>query len=554
VASHLDRLVDDFIAEELAESPVLATVLGVDGHDHELGDFSAEAMVARDRRAGVWLDRFAGLPDDNLSAEERIDRDLAVARLRGRTIMSDWQAWRRDPAVYLGPCLNGVFTLFIHRLHDEAELAGAATDRLRLVEQVLAAAETNLDAELCNPLILDRAIGQCRAGARYARELVPGEVDDAGCRAILADAGEAAALAYERFQARLEQLAAHATGPYAIGEDHYSALLEKRELLGYDAREMRERGRAAYAALDEEMGELAERIAPGSGWRTVLERLNADHPDSPESMRAAYEHWTETARRHLVENAVVTVPDGEECLVVPSPPFQRPVLAVASYMAPPAFRPSRRGHFFVPFPPDGTPEAEVQKRLETNSFSSIPTIAAHETYPGHHWHLVWMQGRARPLRRLLRTPYFSEGWALYAEALMREHGFFADPRRELAHLDARIFRAARIVVDTSLHIGDMDVAGAVEFMRTKASLSEPTARAEVGRYCATPTQASAYLTGALEIERIRAGYLDAGLGDVRSFNDTIAASGALPIALAERAVMVRRGEGNLPPSGHPPSD
>ena len=199
MASHLDRLVDDFIAEELAESPVLATVLGVDGHDHELGDFSAEAMVARDRRAGAWLDRFAGLPDDDLSAEERIDRDLAVARLRGRTVMSDWQAWRRDPAVYLGPCLNGVFTLFIHRLHDEAELAGAATDRLRLVEQVLAAAETNLDAELCNPLILDRAIGQCRAGARYARELVPGEVDDAGCRAILADAGEAAALAYERF-------------------------------------------------------------------------------------------------------------------------------------------------------------------------------------------------------------------------------------------------------------------------------------------------------------------------------------------------------------------
>jgi uncharacterized protein (DUF885 family) len=73
-------------------------------------------------------------------------------------------------------------------------------------------------------------------------------------------------------------------------------------------------------------------------------------------------------------------------------------------------------------------------------------------------------------------------------------------------------------------------------MRTKASLSEPTARAEVGRYCTWPTQASSYLTGAIEIERIRAAYLAAGTGDVRAFNDTIAGSGALPIALAERAV------------------
>jgi uncharacterized protein (DUF885 family) len=179
----------------------------------------------------------------------------------------------------------------------------------------------------------------------------------------------------------------------------------------------------------------------------------------------------------------------------------------------------------------------VQKRLETNSRHSIPTISVHEAYPGHHWHLVWMQQNPRPLRKVIGTSYFAEGWALYAEKLLREHGFFSDPRHELCQLDARVFRAARIVVDTSLHIGDMDFEEAVTFMSTKASLSEPTARAEVGRYCSWPTQASSYLTGSLEIERIRSQYLDAGKGDVRSFNDTIAGSGYMPIALAERAVM-----------------
>jgi uncharacterized protein (DUF885 family) len=214
-------------------------------------------------------------------------------------------------------------------------------------------------------------------------------------------------------------------------------------------------------------------------------------------------------------------------------------MAVASNAAPPAFKPASTGHFFVPYTPDGTPPEEIEKRLETNSFSTIPTVAVHEAYPGHHWHLTWMQERARPIRRVLRTPYFTEGWALYAEGLMREQGFFADPRHELCHLDARIFRAARIVVDTSLHMGEMTVDEAIDHMQQSASLSEPTARAEVGRYCAWPTQASSYLTGALEIERIRARYLEEGPadGDLRSFNNTIAGSGGLPIALAERAVM-----------------
>jgi uncharacterized protein (DUF885 family) len=253
-------------------------------------------------------------------------------------------------------------------------------------------------------------------------------------------------------------------------------------------------------------------------------------------MRQKYEEWTEKARQFLIDTGLVTLPEGERCLVDPSPPFQRPIMAVASYSSPPAFKPGLTGHFFVPFPPDGTPPEEVAKRLATNSHSSIPTIAVHEAYPGHHWHLSWMHKLDRPVRKVVTTSYFTEGWALYAERLMREHGFYRDPRHELCHLDARIFRAARIVVDTSLHIGDMSFEEAVEHMRTKASLSEPTARAEVGRYCTWPTQASSYLTGAIEIERIRAAYLAAGTGDVRAFNDTIAGSGALPIALAERAV------------------
>jgi uncharacterized protein (DUF885 family) len=154
----------------------------------------------------------------------------------------------------------------------------------------------------------------------------------------------------------------------------------------------------------------------------------------------------------------------------------------------------------------------------------------------------------RRLRRVLTTPYFSEGWALYAERVMRERGFFTDPIQELYHLQATIFRAARIVVDTSLHLGEMSEDEAIRFMVDRAGLPEPTARAEVGRYCWWPTQAASYLTGCLEILRIRERYLEGrGVGEedpkevdvaiLRDFHDRLTGSGSLPLGLAAQAVL-----------------
>jgi uncharacterized protein (DUF885 family) len=196
-----------------------------------------------------------------------------------------------------------------------------------------------------------------------------------------------------------------------------------------------------------------------------------------------------------------------------------------------------RGHFFVPFPPDGASADEIQQRLENNSFAAIPTTSVHEAYPGHHWHLVTAKGNPSRIRRSFRTPYFTEGWGLYAEQVMREQGFFSDPRHEMSQVEATLFRAARIIVDTSLHIGDMSFDEAVEFMQTRANLPLPTARAEVTRYCTWPTQASAYLTGCLEILRIRGRYTRERGGSLREFHDQIAHSGGLPIALAEQAAL-----------------
>ena len=539
------ELADAFLKEEYEDSPVTASSLGLTDYDERLDDLSRHAFerrMADDRR---WLAAFRGVRDDGLTDAERIDRDLIVSTLRGREILHEHAMWKRQPATYLGPGLQGVFVLFLHRLRPERELAEAARARLERVPASLEQGMANIDPAITPPIYVERAIGQSKAAARYARELVPAEVQDKALREQLAIAGDAAAKAFDRFTAWLVELQKKAVGKYAIGEAGYSALLREKELLPYDARQLRERGREQYDLLAAEMKRLAKEIAGHEDWVGLLHELNKIHAADPEGMRREYEEWTMAARDFLKRTGLVTLPPGEKCLVVPSPHFQRPVLAVASYNAPPPFSDSMTGHFNVPFPPDGTPAEEIQKRLEGNCTNGIPTTSVHEAYPGHHWHLVMSKSNPSKVRQTFRTPYFSEGWALYAERAMREQGFFEDPRQELYHVEATIFRAARIVVDTSLHMGEMSFDDGVKFMMEKANLTAPNARAEVGRYCSWPTQASSYLTGMLEIVDIRTRYLARrGASDVpalRAFHDAITSSGGLPTALAERAIQSTQG-------------
>jgi uncharacterized protein (DUF885 family) len=544
-------LVDDFLEREFDLSPIRASQLGLTQYDERFDDLSAAAFEARDAETAAWLERFDAVSDGELTPAEQIDRDLIRAVLRGRLILADWQNWRRDPATYTNAALDGIFTLFLHRLRPETELISAAIARMREIPRALQEGRANLDPALAHPLILRRGAGAARGGARYLRELLPADVAPGEGRDRLAAAGADAGRAMEEWATHLERLADTATGTWQLGEARYTQLLRDKELLDIDTRGLRERGRAEYDRLAAEMAEVARRARGTDDWAALLEEAGHDHPPTEEAMRQGYADWTARARAFLAQTGLVTLPPGERCVVEPSPVFQRPILGVASYSAPPSFSDSWTGHFFVPFAPDGTPQEEVQQRLEANSWGDIPTTSVHEAYPGHHWHLVMRKRNPNRVRRVYGTPYFTEGWALYAERVMRERGFFTDPIQELFHLNASLFRAARIIVDTSLHMGEMTYDEAVEFMRTKAGLPEPTAKAEVGRYCSWPTQASAYLTGCLEILRIRRDWLaahglrgvtptEAPVAALREFHDTITESGALPLGLAERVMLPQR--------------
>lgn len=545
-------LADELLSREFDRSPVLASRLGLTDHDERLDDLSAEAFERRDAEDAELLARVEAIGEarppgaGDLDAAGLVDRELVVAVLRGRAIVADRQVWRRDPQIYTDPITGGLFGLFLHRLRSDRDLVDAAVARLGQVGRVVDQGMANLDPTLAHPLIVSRSAGAARGASRYVRELLGAEVPPGPDRERLLAAGHRAGRELDRWVSFLDELARRATGSWQLGEERYTRLLREREVLADDARSLRERGRAEFDRLDAEMRSLARSISGSDDYRAVLAEANRDHPATEDAMRQAYESWTARARSFLDVTGLVTLPPGEACAVVPSPVFRRPVLGVASYESPPAFSDSWLGHFFVPFAPDGASPAEIAQRLSGNSHGGIPSVAVHETYPGHHWHLVMRKRNPSRLRRVFGTPYFNEGWALYAERMMRERGFFEEPLHELFQLNHTIFRAARVVVDIGLHIGELTVDQAIEIMRRDASLPEPTARAEVGRYCAWPTQASAYLTGCLEILRIRDRYLERlGAADARTapvevlrgFHDALTSSGSLPLGLAERAVL-----------------
>ena len=540
-----DDLAADLMADQFSANPVLGSALGLTEYDEALPDLSAGAIAARDRAEDDWSRRLSALTDDELTEDERIDRDLVLMVLRGRAVQRDWLDWRRSPDLYAGAALSGVFILLQNRLRPEAQLARAVAARLRATPGLLEQGTVNLDPGLAHPALLRRAMGQIGAGTAYARS-VSAEFTDEGARALVAEAGEAAAAAFEQFGADVESLVDEATGDWAIGEARYDALLREAEGLGYGTRELRDKGQAAYDELAADMRARTQALRGTDDFFSVLRSFNDDHPETPEEMLALYQEATAAARAFCVERDLVTMPAGERCVVAPSAPFTRSMLAVAHYMQPPPFAPAgqdggRPGHFFVPYPPDGATPEQVAARLATNNRHGAWSIAVHEAYPGHHWHFAWLaanaaRGGARPLRFVFGSTYFVEGWGLYTEDLLREQGFFRTPEQELAQRDYRLFRAARIIVDTSLHLGEMSIEDAVDFMSTKSSLSRETAQAEVLRYCAWPTQASSYLTGALEIDRMRARWLDESRGTLRDFHDRAAGSGRLPIGLVERAL------------------
>ena len=178
--------------------------------------------------------------------------------------------------------------------------------------------------------------------------------------------------------------------------------------------------------------------------------------------------------------------------------------------------------------------------LPSRSNFGDETLFLHEGAPGHHFQISLAQENASlpAFQRFGGNTAYVEGWALYAESLGYELGFYTDPYQNYGHLDDEMLRAMRLVVDTGIHSKGWDRDQAIKYMLDNSAMSNTDATAEVERYIAIPTQALAYKVGQLTIRRLRT-KAEKALGpkfDVRRFHAQVLMSGALPMSVLEKKI------------------
>jgi uncharacterized protein (DUF885 family) len=200
----------------------------------------------------------------------------------------------------------------------------------------------------------------------------------------------------------------------------------------------------------------------------------------------------------------------------------------AAYYTPPSPDGVRGGRFFFN---TATPSMWTAFSLQVTTF--------HESVPGHHLQLALaLEFDLHPILRELFVPSYGEGWALYSERLADEMGLYASPLQRLGMLAADSLRAARLVVDTGLHAFGWTREAAVDFLVGRSALQRTAAEAEIDRYIAMPGQATSYMIGRLEIERLRR-HAETSLGEffsIAAFHDVVLGSGMTPLPELTRAV------------------
>lgn len=340
--------------------------------------------------------------------------------------------------------------------------------------------------------------------------------------------------AYARLSDALENLLPQAGGDAGIwrlgpqGEEFYQFALDAYGAGGMTGDEVHEIGLSEVARISEEMdailraqglteGTVAERLSaiaerPGNVYPNTDEgraELLASLNDQVAEIMAIAPDWFATLPKQKVEVRRIPVYEQDS-----SP---------GGYYSGPSLDGERPGIYWINL-----------KNTADNPKLGLPTLTYHEAVPGHHFQISLQRAiDDMPLiRNILSYSEFAEGWALYGEAVAKEMGMYDDnPLGDLGRLQAEIFRAARLVVDTGLHHKRWTREQAIDYMVEATGETRASVTREIERYAAIPGQACSYKLGMIQIQRMRT-KAEAELGDafdIREFHDQILLSGSMPM-------------------------
>lgn len=548
-AEQLHSLFEEYFDKSVERNPLRATFLG----DHRFNDRLAITISPEYRQESMelereFLDRVEGIDPELLEHQDRLSRELFLRERRQSLEAAEYPQHlvpvnqMRNFGNTFAQLGSGEGAQPFEDAEDYRDFLGRIEDFSRWVDQAIENMEEGIERGIVLPkLLVERTVDQLDnhvvdepEDSLFWSPLEdwPEEIDS-DTREELRDSyrsaiSETLVPAYARLRDFMtEEYHEHgleADGMHALpgGDEWYATLVRHTTTTDLGPGEIHDIGLAEVERIHEEMHAVMEAVDFDGSLDEFFEFTASDeqfYVDEPEELIQAYEDLRERVDEGARELFDLTPEADYEIRAVE--PYRERSAAGASYMRP-APDGSRPGIFYV-----------NTYDLSSRPLWAVESLFLHEAVPGHHFQLA-LQQEQEELPRFRRhggNTAFIEGWALYAEAIGEEMGMYEDPYQYFGALNAELWRAIRLVVDTGLHYHGWSREDVLDYMHENSAAGESRAVSEAERYMAIPSQALAYKIGQLEIQNLRERAEDA-LGedfDIRAFHNLILRNGPLPL-------------------------
>jgi uncharacterized protein (DUF885 family) len=548
VTDDLTRLADEFWEETLRFQPTYRHMLGDYSDVGSWEHASREGEQAHAAALRALVARAQAVDPTALDDDARLTRDVLIDAATSTANLTDSPLTGLAANPVSGPQRQLALVIGLLSLPD-ATVAGQLPAKFDAIGQYLqelaertraaaadgwvsaefAVTETlaQLDGLLATPIDDDPAVAAVEA---------PDGVDSEALRTDLRAAIERSVRpGFEAFREALRQTLPNARPEERCGlswldggDQAYAATLRYFTTTDKSAEEIHEIGLSQVRKLADEYRALGPEVVGTDDLEQIFEAMRTDP-------KLHFEHADEMVEQSKVALARAEAVMGEWFEVVPKAPCAVEGVTVgakAFYFAP-ATDGSRGGTFFI-----NTEDVETWGRFE------LEAMAFHEGVPGHHLQLAIaseLPDTVPEFRKHLHNAAYAEGWGLYSERLSDEMGLYSSSLDRMGMYSADSMRASRLVVDTGLHALGWSRQQAIDFMVANSPLTEGVCRPEVDRYICRPGQATSYMVGRLEIERVRheAEQRQGDAFDVRRFHSAVLDSGSLPLGVLDRVVTAR---------------
>ena len=540
----LNTIFADYWEDKLKHDPEFASTLGDKRYNDQISDYSVKEVNDALAREQNFLMRLAAIDSAGLSDEEKTSRDLLLRDLAQDQEAADFKEWEM-PLDQMG----GIHTTYpqlvaqlsFTSVKDYDDWIARLHAIPRAFDQVSANMSIGMDDRRLPPrYLIQKALEQVKSLANQKpedsplalplknfpaaipaaeRERIKAEMLDAIAKEVLP--------AYLRFARFLEvsyiPACREQPGVSALpdGAKYYGFLIRRATTTDLSASQIHQIGLDEVKRDEAEMLAIAQKLGFAD-----LKSFRASLKANPRLKGATAEALLDAYRGYLKPmQAKLPSLFGR----LPKAPFE--VVAIPDYMektAPPAY--------YYASAPDGSRPG----RLRINTYNAaernlyaVEAIAYHEGIPGHHLQIsIAHELNGLPeFRKFGGYTAYIEGWALYSERQGKEVGFYQDPYSDYGRLEADIWRAIRLVVDTGVHSQHWTREQMVEYFHDHSAIDEPAVQSEVDRYIGWPGQALAYKVGQMKILELRERAKKA-LGqqfELKAFHDQVLDAGALPL-------------------------